>query len=151
MTSRPITDQSAIPALLRAARGAYAYTILERLGAAGYDDVPLNGPFVLGGFARYGQSIAGLIQDLEVSKQAASHLIDTLVVRGYLDRHPHPEDRRRISIELTERGRGVAAVVHEAIAVVDALLAERVSERDLLGLRRGLAALGEIRRLSADS
>jgi DNA-binding MarR family transcriptional regulator len=134
----------AIPALLRAARGVYADAIAEHLAAAGFSDVPRNGPFVLGGLARYGEAVGGLVQDLGVSKQAASQLVDTLVIRGYLDRRVHPEDRRRMVIELTERGRAAAGAIRAGVDAVDARLAARVSADDLAGMRRGLAALGEL-------
>ena len=46
-----------------------------------------------------------MIRGLGVTKQAASQLIDTLVLRGYLTRDVNPEDRRRMTVTLTERGR----------------------------------------------
>jgi DNA-binding MarR family transcriptional regulator len=142
---RPADDQIAIPALLRAARGAYAYAISARLAEAGFDDIPQNGPFVLGGLARNGESVGGLVRDLNVSKQAASQLIDILVVRGYLERRIHPDDRRRMTVELTERGSAAAALVRSSVRAVDNDLSTRISARDLAGLRRGLAALADIK------
>src|SRR5271154_3607584 len=94
-----------IPALLRAARGAYAHAVRAELAAGGFDDMPANGPFVLGGMATHGVEAGHLLKQLGVSKQATSQLIDTLVVRGYLERDTDPDDRRRITIEVTDRGR----------------------------------------------
>ncbi len=140
------TDEKiVIPALLRAARGSYGRVIDESLAAAGFDDLPRNGSFVLGGMANFGGSAADMISGLGVSKQAASQLIDTLVVRGYLTREVNPADRRRMTIELTERGRAAAAAVRSAVEAVDAELAERISPAELAGLRAGLTALAEIR------
>src|ERR1039457_7373352 len=79
-------DEVVIPALLRAARGSYGRAINESLAAAGFDALPQNGPFVLSGMANFGGSAADMISGLGVTKQAASQLIDTLVVRGYLTR-----------------------------------------------------------------
>jgi DNA-binding MarR family transcriptional regulator len=138
-------EEIVIPALLRAARGSYGRAIAEGLAAAGFDDLPRNGPFVLGGMANFGGSAADMISGLEVTKQAASQLIDTLVVRGYLTREVNPEDRRRMTIELTERGRAAAAAVRAAVETVDAELAERISPAELAGLRAGLTALAEIK------
>ena len=73
--------------------------------------MPRNGPFILGGMANRGWSGADMVEALEVTKQAASQLIDTLVVRGYLTREANPEDRRRLTIELTDRGIEAAAAV----------------------------------------
>ena len=139
------SDEVVIPALLRAARGAYAHAVRARLAEAGYDDMPRNGPFVLGGMANQGGSAGGLIRDLGISKQAASQLIDTLVLRGYLERRIDGDDRRRMTIECTERGRAAAAAVHAGVEAVDAELAGMLSPTQLAGLRAGLVALTEIR------
>ncbi|HTS96784.1 MAG TPA: MarR family transcriptional regulator [Streptosporangiaceae bacterium] len=141
----PDPGEASIPALMRAARGSYAQAITARLAAAGFDDLPRNGPFVLGGMANWGGSAADMIRGLGVTKQAASQLIDTLVLRGYLTRRVNPEDRRRVVIELTERGRAAAAAVSAGVAEVDARLAEVISPAELAGLRAGLAALAEIK------
>lgn len=139
----PVDDE--IPALLRAARSTYAEAIRAGLGEAGFDDLPRNGVFVLGGMANRGGSASDMIRGLGVTKQGASQLIDTLVVRGYLTREIDPRDRRRMVIELTERGRAAAFAVRSAIEVVDAQLDGMVSAEQLAGLRAGLEALSRIR------
>jgi DNA-binding MarR family transcriptional regulator len=145
MPSQPAQEPLSIPALLRGARGAYAKVIVARLMEAGFDDLPRNASFVLGGMAGRGASAADLIRELDVSKQAASQLIDTLVLRGYLAREVNPEDRRRLTISLTERGLAAAAVVRAGVAEVDGQLAELCGPRQIAGLRAGLEALREIR------
>src|ERR1700744_5412821 len=140
-----MTDDVAIPALLRAARGAYARSIQDSLAAAGFDDVPRNGPFLLGGMTNRGGSVAELISGLDVTRQAASQLIDTLVLRGYLTRENNPDDRRRITISLTDRGRAAGEAVGAGIQAVDEQVAGRLTHRELGGLRAGLNALAEIR------
>ncbi len=134
-----------LPALLRAARGSYGNAVRSSLAAAGFDDLPRNGPFVLGGMANRGASASDLIEALDVSKQAASQLIDALVLRGYLTREVNPEDRRRLTIELTERGRAAAQAVRAGVEVVDAELSAAISADQLAGLRAGLYALAEIK------
>ena len=139
------TDDVVLPALLRAARGAYGQAIRTRLEAVGCDDLPRNGLYIIGGMAGHRGSAGDLIRQLGVSKQAASQLVDTLVVRGYLVREVTPADRRRVAIDLTERGRAAAAAVREGVQAVDAELSERLSPADLAGLRAGLVALCDIR------
>lgn len=134
-------DDIVLPALLRAARGAYGNSVRASVAAAGFEDLPPNGAFVLGGIANRGASAADLIKGLNISKQAASQLIDTLVLRGYLERHPDPDDRRRMTIGVTDRGRAAAAAVRAGVAGVDAELAERLTPAQLDGLRAGLVAL----------
>lgn len=138
-------DDVPIPALLRASRGAYGHAIQRRLLAAGFDDLPRNGPFVLGGMANHGASAGQLVRRLGVTKQATGQLVDTLVARGYLERRPDPDDRRRMVIVLTPRGSAAAAEVREAVQSVDAELAQRISRTELGGLRAGLVALCDIR------
>ena len=139
------TDVATIPGLLRAARGAYAQAITGRLAEAGFEDVPRNGPFVLGGMVNQDVSALEMTRGLDVSKQAASQLVDTLVLRGYLTRRTNPDDRRRMLIELTDRGRAAAAAIHAAVGEVDAELAATISPQQLAGLRAGLVALAEIK------
>jgi DNA-binding MarR family transcriptional regulator len=138
-------DDVVLPALLRASRGAYGHAIRASLAREGFGDVPRNGAFVLGGIVNQGGSAGALVRQLGVSKQAASQLIDTLVVRGYLERQPNPEDRRRVTIEATERGRAAAAAVRSAVVAVDEELAGMITPAQMKGLRTGLVALCDIR------
>jgi DNA-binding MarR family transcriptional regulator len=144
-------DPADIPALMRAARGTYGHAISTDLVAAGYEDLPRNGPFVLGGMANQGGSAVDMIRGLGVSRQAASQLIDTLVVRGYLAREINNDDRRRLDITLTERGRAAAAVIRAAVKRVHAELLTMISPTELAGLRAGLTALAAIRQWSHDA
>ena len=87
-----------------------------------------NSIYVLGSIARNGSPLAEIIAGLGVSKQAAGQLVDTLVLRGYLDRSPDPEDRRRMTVTLTERGGMATAATRAAADRVDAGLEARVGE-----------------------
>jgi len=144
MTEHPdCLDEVAFPALLRAARATYGAAIRESLAEAGCDDVPRNGSYVIGAIARTGAPLGQIIKELGVSKQAAGQLVDTLVMRGYLDRSVDPEDRRRLTISLTERGHAAAAVIRSAIDRVDAGLVDRVGQEYVRHARLALAALIE--------
>jgi DNA-binding MarR family transcriptional regulator len=92
-----------------------------------------------------GVAASDLIRQLGVSKQAASQLVDTLVMRGYLEREVDPDDRRRMILQVTERGRTAAAAVRAGVVWVDTELAARLSPPELKGLRAGLVALCDIR------
>lgn len=134
------------PALLRHARNTYGAAMRGALAAAGYDDVPRNGMYVIGGLALGGGDVplGQLVRELRISKQAAGQLVDTLVMRGYLERAVDPEDRRKLNITLTERGRAAAATQAIARERVDADLAARVGPADVEIMRRSLAALIDI-------
>jgi DNA-binding MarR family transcriptional regulator len=145
MALPPADDEIAIPALIRAARGSYAESIRRHLAAEGIDDLPRSGAFVLACLANGDAAVVDRIRSLGVSKQAASQLIDTLVLRGYLTRQTNPSDRRRITIDLTDRGRAAAGTIYEATCAIDEELSGMISPAELAGLRAGLAALGAIK------
>ncbi|HEX3627787.1 MAG TPA: MarR family transcriptional regulator [Verrucomicrobiae bacterium] len=139
----PWFEVVALPALLRHARVTYGLAMHRALAEAGYDDMPKNGMYIIGGMAlETGEIPLGeLIKQLRVSKQAGGQLVDTLVVRGYLKREEDPEDRRKSNITLTKHGRAAAAVQNVARKKIDAQLIERVGSEDVLRTRRTLAAL----------
>ena len=126
-------------------------SIRAQLHAIGIDDLPRNGAFILAGIDTTGGPRRDLPADLGVTKQAVSQLIDTLVNRGYLRRSPDPGDRRRIALELTDRGQ----------QVVDAVSARRRGGRSpaaasgcrpeqIEAMRSVLLALAEIKSASLD-
>jgi len=137
-----------LPALIRGARTTYGSVMHKALDEVGCGDVPRNGIYVLGAIARNGSPLAEIIRGLGVSKQAAGQLVDTLVLRGYLDRSPDPEDRRRMTVVLTERGTMAASACRDAADGVDAELAARVGADQVTGTRATLAALIEMGRQS---
>jgi DNA-binding MarR family transcriptional regulator len=135
-----------LPALLRHARNTYGVAMRRALDEAGYDDVPKNGLYVIGGLAMGvgGVPLGQLIRELRISKQAAGQLVDTLVTRGYLERAIDAEDRRKLTVTLSERGCAAAAAQAAAREKVDAALAAIVGADDIQCTQRTLAALIDI-------
>jgi DNA-binding MarR family transcriptional regulator len=146
MTAQNGSLEVPMPALLRHARTAYGLAMRRALETAGYDDIPRNGLYVIGGLALGAGDapLAALIRDLRISKQAAGQLVDTLVNRGYLARHVDERDRRRLVVTLTERGRAAAATQAAARERVDAELLGKVGPECLQHTRIALAALTEM-------
>jgi DNA-binding MarR family transcriptional regulator len=136
-----LPDDAGLPALLRAARATYGTAIREALSQAGYDDVPRNGIYVIAAIAGTGAPLSQIIKQLGVSKQAAGQLVDTLVSRGYLDRSVDPEDRRRLTVTLSERGAAAAAVSRSAVERIDTELTRRVGPDYIAHTRTTLLAL----------
>jgi DNA-binding MarR family transcriptional regulator len=97
---------------------------------------------VLGGMANRGGAAPDLLRDLSISRPAASQLVDTLVLRGYLERRS--DGGGQVEIELTARGRAAGAAVRTGVDAVDARLAERISPAEMAGLRAGLGALADM-------
>jgi DNA-binding MarR family transcriptional regulator len=136
-------DTVVIPALLRHARTAYGAAMRKALAEIDCDDIPKNGMYVIGGLAMGagGVPLGQLVKELGVSKQAAGQLVDTLVLRGYLDRSTDVEDRRKLTVALTPRGQAAAAAQAVAREHIDAELTAQVGERCVAQLRKALGAL----------
>jgi DNA-binding MarR family transcriptional regulator len=138
-------DPGELPTLLRGARATYSWAIRESLVEAGFDDIPRHGAFVLGAVSLGGSPLSRIIGWLGISKQAAGQVVDSLVARGYLERTPDPDDRRRQSLNLTERGGYAAAVTRTAAGHVQNALVESVGTGKVettLHTLRALALLG---------
>jgi DNA-binding MarR family transcriptional regulator len=141
-----------MPALLRHARTTYGKVMRRALEEAGYDDMPRNGMYIVGGLALGANTVpmGQLVKELGVSKQAVGQLVDTLVLRGYLERKEDEEDRRKSNIVLTKRGRAAASVQAAAREKIDAELISRAGQENVLRARRTLAALVEIGRKTTE-
>ena len=144
MTSESPFNDAGVPGLLRAARGAYGKAVRAAFTEAGFDDIPRSGAFVLARTFSNTSPLGTLTRELGISKQAVSQLIDTMVMRGYLERTADTEDRRRMLIKLTPRGEEAARVAWQAATAVDQELAGRLSPEVVAALRTGLIALAEI-------
>jgi DNA-binding MarR family transcriptional regulator len=140
------------PALLRHARNTYGTAMRQGLEAAGFDDIPGNGLYVIGGLATDATDVplGQLIRELRISRQSAGQLVDALVARGYLDRAVDVDDRRKLTVTLTARGQAAAGVQARARKRIDESLTTRVGAKNVEIMRRVLAALVDIGRDDAD-
>lgn len=154
MEDTPWYERVPIPALMREARGSYGDASRRALAAVGCDDLPTNGGFVIAGLDATVPDpeptpVADAVAPLRLSDEAASRLIDTLALRGYLEREVDPAEPRRVTLRLTDRGRTADAAIQTAVDAVDADLVQRLTPTELRGLRAGLAALAQIREAAA--
>lgn len=136
-------DEISMPALLRHARNTYGTAMRKALVQAGYDDIPDNGLYMIGGLALAPQQIAlpDLIEQMPISKSAVSLLVETLVNRCYI---VVVKDDGKLDVALTERGRAAAATQAAARQTIDAELLAAVGEADISRTRRTLAVLCDI-------
>jgi len=139
-------DDVPLSALLQAARGTYSHAVEAGLSRIGFDDLPATGSYIISAMHWSGASLEAVIRWMGVTKQAVSQAVDTLVVRGYLDRSHDPSDRRRVNLTLTERGREAGNVARSAIERVDRELRAHVGARRLANTRVTLVALLEMGR-----
>jgi DNA-binding MarR family transcriptional regulator len=141
-------EELVLPVLLGAGRMTYGRAIRAGYAEAGFDDIPKLGPRLLGGIRRNGGavgSVGNVAKDFGISKQAASKLVDTLVIRGYIERGTDPEDRRRLTLELTERGREAADIGWAASDRIDRELEEAVGAAAIAQMRETVGALVALR------
>jgi len=129
---------------MRAARNTYALAVRAAVVDAGFDDVPRDGVFALAAMGEADFSPAQLSGLLNVSKQAVSQLVDTLVVRGYVERALHAADRRRMQLSLTERGKSVVAASRGAVEALDRRVARAVGAAHVEHTRQTLAAIADL-------
>jgi DNA-binding MarR family transcriptional regulator len=141
MSEEPWWTNIVLPALLRHARTTYGNAMRAALAEADCDDVPRNGLFVIGAMAGGETPLADVIRAMGVSKQTAGQLVDTLVLRGYLERAVDPNDRRRLTVKLTERGEAAAAAQAVARQRIDDELTARIGAEKVLHGREMLGTL----------
>jgi DNA-binding MarR family transcriptional regulator len=89
-------------------------------------------------------TLTDLIEEMHISKSAASLLVETLVNRGYIV--VVKDDGNKLEVTLTERGRAAAATQAAAREKIDTELLAAVGETDVNRTRRTLAVLIDIGR-----
>jgi DNA-binding MarR family transcriptional regulator len=121
----------------------YRAPVAAALKRRDFGDLPQQGVWALCALAPStpGQSGRDLVTRMDISKQAVSQLVDTLVTAGYVERRPSPEDRRRTLLLLTARGRRAVRVIDETVAEVEE---ELVAQIGADGLRRLYVALEKL-------
>jgi long-chain acyl-CoA synthetase len=66
--------------------------------------------------AQGAEASTSLAKKLAVSPPSVTNVVDGLVQRGAVERTPSEEDRRRISLALTDSGRGLLARAESAVS-----------------------------------
>ncbi|PRX43575.1 DNA-binding MarR family transcriptional regulator [Prauserella shujinwangii] len=131
-----------LPALLAVTFRAVMDHVHTRLAAEGFGDVrPAHG-FVFQYLSFHPEATAvELGEHLGVTKQAAVQLVDELARRGYVERRPHPTDRRSRVVALTARGWACVERVTALWRETERRWAELIGEDRLGALREDLTAL----------
>ncbi|OZM69979.1 MarR family transcriptional regulator [Amycolatopsis antarctica] len=130
-----------LPALLALTFRALMDEVHERIAAEGFDGVrPAHGFAFQFLSVRGGAGVVELGEHLGVTKQAAVQLVDELERRGYVERRPHPSDRRARTVVLTERGRHCIDRVVAVSAEIEQRWATLIGPGELDAVRTGLGA-----------
>ncbi|GAA4094044.1 MULTISPECIES: MarR family winged helix-turn-helix transcriptional regulator [Streptomyces] len=97
-------DALVFSALVLALSGQLVQEIHTTVSQQGFEDLrPAHG-FAFARISAGGATTADLAEHLGVTKQAAAQLVEELVRKGYVERHPHPHDRRARLLALTATG-----------------------------------------------
>ncbi|UQU66980.1 MarR family winged helix-turn-helix transcriptional regulator [Couchioplanes caeruleus] len=136
-----------LPALVLGAARSLVDGIDEGVRARGFADVrPAHG-FAFVRLSHGGATVMQLAEYLDVTKQAASQMVEDLVTKGYVERRPHPDDARARLVVLTEKGWACTRAATDAADEVLRPWAERIGPERLAALRADLAGLATPGRL----
>lgn len=89
------------------------------------------------------EASSSLAAKLAVSRPSVTAVVEGLVERGLADRRHSDEDRRRVSVNLTEPGRQVLAEADEAVSEKLAELLAGLSPRQSAQAVTGIAQWGK--------
>ncbi|MDA8343697.1 MAG: MarR family winged helix-turn-helix transcriptional regulator [Actinomycetota bacterium] len=137
----PTGPPALVPWLLRRTNQRYRAAVRERLEERGLTGLPQPGYWALTVLAAGGTDARHLVDELGVSKQAVSKLVDTLVTGGYVERRPNPTDRRRTVLVLTTSGHRAADAIADAVRATDAAFARELGAGQFAELVELLATL----------
>lgn len=130
-------------ALLRTSYRALMENFEPGLAAAGYSDVRLSHTPVLQPLSlrREGMRASELAALAGMTKPSIGYLIDYLEERGYVDRVPHPFDKRAQLVRLTARGWEMSQTGRRLIRQAEARWAELIGPTAVEELRQRLQTL----------
>jgi DNA-binding MarR family transcriptional regulator len=141
-------DALVLSTLVLALSGQLVQEIHTGVSEQGFQDLrPAHG-FAFARIAAGGATTADLAGHLGVTKQAAAQLVEELVRKGYVERHPHPHDARARLLELTDTGRAATRAADQAARAAVAPWREALGEArfsELVADLTRLAPQGPIR------
>ena len=130
-----------IGALLRVPYEAVREHILDRLHAAGFDDIDQSHFNALQYPGPQGRRPSEITAHARVSKQAMNYVLNQLEEGGYFERRADPDDARSKRIVLTRRGEAVRRTIRDAVAELEREWATLLGARRFAMLTRLLREL----------
>jgi DNA-binding MarR family transcriptional regulator len=130
--------------LLREAFVALNDGVIERLAERGHGVVRAAHGAVFQYLDDTGTTVSLLAERAQMTKQAMAELVRHLETHGYVQRVPHPTDRRAKLVLPTKRGREVIAIAQKYVPDLE----NRI--RRLLGARRFQTLCADLHDITTD-
>jgi DNA-binding MarR family transcriptional regulator len=141
VTERDYVNDPLIGPLLRIPLQAIRARMLERVLAAGFDDIAPAHFHILQHPTPDGLRPSEIAARGQMSKQAANRLIRHLERQKYLRLEPDPSDNRARIVRLTDKGWALIGEIRAAVEEVEAEWTERLGSRRFATLRAILSEL----------
>ncbi|MDI4650042.1 MarR family winged helix-turn-helix transcriptional regulator [Cohnella hashimotonis] len=110
----------------------------RELAAQGFDDVRPSHGYAFQKLSFGGATGIELAEHLDITKQAATQMIDYLEGRGYVERRPHPSDGRGKLVVLAERGWACIRATEAQFGAMEKRWRERLGEREAEQLTKSM-------------
>lgn len=90
-------------------------------------------------------TVRDLALNLGVTPGNVTSIVDRLVEKGLLKRNDDPQDRRRVLLDLTDKGRKTITDIHDAGMNHTKNVMERMTTADITAFNQGISSFLEIR------
>ena len=134
-------DRPSLALLLRVIYQHHSQAIESALRAAGFNDIAPSAGNVFPFMRLEGITVSALAELAGVRKQTMAQAVEQLERGGYVERRENPSDHRSRLVFLTERGRAVTPVTHDAAAAVEQSWSGLIGTDELEHLRQELKGL----------
>jgi len=141
MTTPRTAVNPRMPWLLRRVSQRYRNAITAQLMASGFGDLPQRSYWALTALAGGADDASQLVNEMGVTKQAISKLVDLVVASGFVDRETNPADRRRTVLRLTAKGRKAVDVIEQAVQSTEQEFAAELGPASVKELTQTLGQL----------
>ena len=134
-------DHRMLGAMLRIPFQAIVARIDEGLRARGFTDLRPAHFVIFQHIRPEGSRITELAEQAQITKQSTGSLVDHMVVCGYVERLPDPNDGRAKIVRLTERGWDLDKAARESLSQIEQEWAEQVGDERMAQLKQTLKDL----------
>lgn len=136
-----MSSSQSLGVLLRLAHQHFSSEVDEALGEAGFGDIRPHHANVFTFVPPEGIQMSELTLKAGVRKQSMAQALEELEKLGYIERKPHPIDKRARLVFLTARGKQIRPLAMAAGQQVEGRWERLLGEGDLEALRASLRKL----------